>query len=66
MQEMIGIADLVTIAVIMDDLTQAATSAISNAFSLTIIMVWLTKEAADCLYGQFSPAVIVNKSFVVC
>lgn len=66
MQEMIGIADFVTVAVIMDDLSQADTSAIPNAFSLTIIMVWFPEEATDCLYGQFSPAVVVNQSFVVC
>ena len=66
MQEMLGIADLITVAVKMYDLAQAFASAIPGTFPLAIIVIGFTKETADCLHNQFSLAVVVNKAFVVC
>lgn len=65
MQEMLGIADFITVAVIMYNLAQAFASAIPGTFPLIIIVIGFTKETADRFRGQFSPAVAVNKAFAV-
>lgn len=64
-QEELGIADFTTVAVIMYSLAQAFASTIPNTFSQGIIVIGFSQKAADRFRGQFSPAVVVDKAFVV-
>ena len=54
-----------SVAIIVCNYAKACSPAITNTMALQVIVVWLTKETADGLYGQFSPAVVVKKSFIV-
>ena len=55
-----------SVAIIVSNCTQAGSPAIAGTTALRIIVIRFTKETADCLHNQFSPAVVVNKAYVVC
>lgn len=38
---------------------------IADAFTFTVMVIGFPKETTDRLYGQFSPAVVISKPFVV-
>ena len=54
-----------SVAIIVSYCTQAGSPTIAGTTALRIIVIRFTKETADCLHNQFSPAVVVDKAFVV-